>query len=822
MLTQNEKSFSAEKFESPDVRYAPLYAWVWNYICTKERIDAQLDEMQRLGIRAFYIVPEPKEFRPYGMPTELSPDYLSEGFFEMVSYALRGGRERGMYTWIYDEGGWPSGGACGQVLKAHPEYARRVLSAKPIQFAAGEQYKKSSSDILAAFVDGVRMIDEGYVFENDSIVTEYAILMQNGGGSDFPDLLNKDSTDYFINITHDGYASVMSDMLGDGVFAVFTDEPKAPQRAFNMELKEEYGKAYGESVLPHLPLLYGAAEVSEENVEILYRWYDLCSRTFCENFMLPCRKWANEHGMAFTGHLDKDHDALGCMQGGDNFHLMRALRCMDIPGVDVIWKQIYPESMVEVRNENNGCNGFFPRYASSAARQNGGELALTESMGVMGPGATYGDMRYVFGYQAVRGVNVFNFMTISMGRYGGYLGQELPSFTEDQIYYRDLPQFNKYLERLSYVSALGDRMCDTALYYPMRDIWGRMNAERAASEFELLGRTLEDRLVDFDIIDDDIISSARDIESGLIVAGKAAYRNIVIPQSARLSPKTLELLEVFEQGGGRVTYTADTLLPAVETEGDISGLRVSKRAIESGELILLFCEAGEEGRYCIKLPKDKICLLSLEDGTVKGVSAPNGILTVELAWGETAAVMLCKEDHPITDDERERCEFVITSPFVLKREKSLACSDNGFYDVVHNDGEVACELGAWDRFVGVDYSGSCVYKTEFSLSDEMVGAEGEIDLGAVSYSAKVELNGVSLGSVLAAPYRLRVPNGVLHEKNTLNVTVTNTSANWYLTTDYFDKYDVSELSPYFDGEMRYAKDSLDGGLYGPVKLFLTK
>ena len=164
MLTQNEKSFSAEKFESPDVRYAPLYAWVWNYICTKERIDAQLDEMQRLGIRAFYIVPEPKEFRPYGMPTELSPDYLSEGFFEMVSYALRGGRERGMYTWIYDEGGWPSGGACGQVLKAHPEYARRVLSAKPIQFAAGEQYKKSSSDILAAFVDGVRMIDEGYVF----------------------------------------------------------------------------------------------------------------------------------------------------------------------------------------------------------------------------------------------------------------------------------------------------------------------------------------------------------------------------------------------------------------------------------------------------------------------------------------------------------------------------------------------------------------------------------------------------------------------------------------------------------------------------------
>ena len=98
MIIQNEKCFRADKFASPDVRYAPLYAWVWNCACTRELIDAQLDEMKRLGIRAFYIIPEPREFRPTFMPTELYPDYLTEGYFEMVSYALRGGRARGMYT----------------------------------------------------------------------------------------------------------------------------------------------------------------------------------------------------------------------------------------------------------------------------------------------------------------------------------------------------------------------------------------------------------------------------------------------------------------------------------------------------------------------------------------------------------------------------------------------------------------------------------------------------------------------------------------------------------------------------------------------------
>ena len=49
--------------------------------------------------------------------------------------------------------------------------------------------------------------------------------------------------------------------------------------------------------------------------------------------------------------------------------LLKSMRALDVPGVDVIWRQICPETKVTVRNEMNGCNGFFPRYASSAAAQ---------------------------------------------------------------------------------------------------------------------------------------------------------------------------------------------------------------------------------------------------------------------------------------------------------------------------------------------------------------------------------------------------------------------------------------------------------------------
>ena len=171
--TMNNNKFNLNSFITPDVSYAPVYIWVWNDVCTREIIDEQLAEMHRLGIRAFYILPEPKEFRPDSMPTNLSPDYLSEEFFELCAYAINKGTSLGMNCWIYDEGGWPSGSACGKVVKEHPDYA---------------------------------------------------------SGGNYPDLLNKAATEYFIESTHKKYVSATRNFT-----ALFTDEPKAPLKPFNKE-----------------------------------------------------------------------------------------------------------------------------------------------------------------------------------------------------------------------------------------------------------------------------------------------------------------------------------------------------------------------------------------------------------------------------------------------------------------------------------------------------------------------------------------------------------------------------------------------------------
>ena len=804
---KNNDKFDIKSFVSPDVSCAPVYIWVWNDICTREIIDTQLAEMQNLGIRAFYILPEPKEFRPDSMPTNLEPEYLSDEYAGLCLYAFEKAKSFGMNCWIYDEGGWPSGSACGKVMKDRPEFGRETLEWRELAFAKGEVYKKSGPDVLAGFVNN-EIIKDGYIFGKDSVVTEY--FVEKATDSSYPDLLKKEATEYFIETTHKKYK------LSDNVTAVFTDEPKAPSGAFNRELEERYEALYGESILPHLPILAGKAKVSQENVHILHRWYDLCSRAFCENFLLPCKKWANENGLEFTGHMDKDHAPDGCMNGGNNFNLMRALRCLDIPGADVIWRQIYPENLIINKDDMNGYNGFFPRYASSAAAQNGKKSAMSEIFGVAGAAITYDIMRFTVGYLAVRGINIFNLFNFPLGRKGQLLAQELPVFTESQLYYRFLSQFNSYMERLSYVSSLGKRVCETALYYPVSDFQGCLNAEKISKEFDTLGRALEEKMVDFDIADDDVIQEA-EIKDGCLCIGNAQYRHIIIPENAFIPQKTRIALEEFARNGGKVSFDINDAMPVINIEGN--GLRAMHRKTENAEIYCLFRESGENADFRIFLPSRNGYLLNLQNGEAQKLCTQDNSLNISLAVGETAVILLTDEKLPAQNKKEFSTEAVILDNFNFSRKTELVCGENGFYNIEHSEKAVSVTPGDWADVVGKAYSGSCVYETTFTLPDEKVGKAGKLDLGDVHFSASVYINDKFIGTVLTTPYTLIIPEGILGKNNTLRIVVTNTSANRYIYTDYFDKWKTEELSPYFEPELKYAKDFVSGGLYGPVVLY---
>ena len=83
-------SFSQNELQAPKNEYAVTYMWFWNEPITRELIDAELSEYKKAGISSIYIVPLPKDFRPETIRTFLSPEYLTDEFFEYVVSVAEG------------------------------------------------------------------------------------------------------------------------------------------------------------------------------------------------------------------------------------------------------------------------------------------------------------------------------------------------------------------------------------------------------------------------------------------------------------------------------------------------------------------------------------------------------------------------------------------------------------------------------------------------------------------------------------------------------------------------------------------------------------
>ena len=130
---------------NPDIQFlltpgddsAPVYSWVWNDRLTRGGIAQRLDDMARIGVKTFYVIPESKQFRPVNMPTYLEPDYLTDEYLRLFAFAAEEAEKRGMTLWLYDEDGWPSGSAGGHVGTAKPQLCGRKLEARARTLAAG-------------------------------------------------------------------------------------------------------------------------------------------------------------------------------------------------------------------------------------------------------------------------------------------------------------------------------------------------------------------------------------------------------------------------------------------------------------------------------------------------------------------------------------------------------------------------------------------------------------------------------------------------------------------------------------------------------------
>ena len=776
-------------FKNIPSKYYPALTWVWNTKVTKEGIKRRIDEFYNNGTKAMYLYALPPEFRPYTIRTHFSPKYLSDEYFELLRYTYDYAYEKGMYIWLYNEAGWPSGNANGFVVKANPDLYVKEIGRAELSLNNGEKYK-ARERAIAAFCNGKRVRD-GFVAEEKTAVTEYFEDAQEGIHSDVGD---ERTLPLFIDITYEKMKKGLPDYFGKTMTLMFDDE--AMMHSWTRDLDKKFFDRYGYEIADYMPVISGDREpVTHEEHTALADYYILCGEIYRKNYLIPNKKWLNENNMLLTGHLNYDNDARGGMMSYcGNF--LETLRVFDVPGVDEIWGQIaYPK--------NGKCcfegSEFYPRLGSSAARQNGGNIAMSESFAVTGAQLMYNEMRYIINYQAVMGINLFNCLYSFYDEETPMSLQFRPNLSVIHPAMDFQTNLNDYIGRLSYIMQNSNAEIDTALYYPARSIAAKEKG--VWEEYDKIGKSLEEQGVSFDIIDEKYVQEAVLTDNGL--CGKnVSYKYVIVPNTS------FELPEVIE----KLTAVPHELVPCIERSSKF--LKTRKQLTDNGCIYLIVNCDGKTVTESVKINETaKAYEIDLYTGDIYEAEASlkDGKTNIEISLvaGEGKVILFTNDN--INTKDKEKYEFAgnITdfSSFANRRFVIDETPHNEYYE----NGEIKRGLYVWDKKFSGEVTYTCYMPNNLERGDYI------LDLGEVRYCARVFLNGKKQGEAIFAPFRVKLTDACGGDK--IEIVVANTIANECAGNPYFDKHDIGDVGPYNEDMQVREKKVPGGGLIGDVKLY---
>ena len=791
-MAAEPQGFDRVKFKEPESIYSPGYFWLWNGRLDVDELNAQLDDMRAHGARSVCIHPFPKGFRTKTFHSGMDPDYLTPAYLEVFSKVVDHAAKLGMNAWLYDEGGWPSGGVCGRIAAddAEGRFKRRILG----HGAGGEPFALRVQDYDPSRTDN------------------------------YPSLIEKGETDEFIRRTHSQYARHIGRHFGKAVKFAFTDEPQMPQGRsgdnlfWTSDFEEVFKAKKGYDIAPFAKDLVERWDKADEAlVRVRIDYFDVMADLFVERFLAPVQKWCRENGLLSGGHLNGENVPEMAEYYGYGA-LLRSYRALDVPGVDVIWRQLFPET-----DNDPGIQAPFPRYAASVAHQAGSSLVLSESFGVFGNSLSPDQMKWLVDYQMVRGVTLFvvAYYNVSNARQWALLF-EPHSGPAAPMWEMEKPFFD-YVSRTGSILAEGQPAAEIAVYFDSCAFWaGGAEAEAAANAQRAVASRLDRMNCEYEFVDDDAIATA-EVGDGRLCVGAMSYSTIVLPTSRRMRNDAKAKMEEFRGAGGAVLSSKE--LGNAPRTCRISGLgaenlRVAKRVKGGETLYFVVNESRHDAKVRIDFDEaGPVVLADSGSGDYLGVErGEDGVEWDFEPSGSALFVVGAKADRP-ADPKPGRVLHELPEGWTVRKLATYALGEEGF-EVTGPEGDaLPCTPGDWRSIFGESFSGKAQYVCRFRHDgNEVVW----LDLGHVAWACSARLNGVELPQKFFGPFRWRVE--LLEGENVLEVTVANLLAN--AVSDPVARARLSAKYPpnpsYEEKQVEYDRENHEGGLMGPVQIQGTR
>ena len=530
--------------------------------------------------------------------------------FTDLNKAVKLLKNKGFNFWLYDELGYPSGGAGGITVDENPEYVASGLvcitktgngknavtvnkdnDLMKLRFAYavdanGNVHSATVTDNKVSFggvsgswtlyVFAVKKFYEGTHAQNNAYAQSDDPLWVQ---PDYINIMDKNAVAAFINNTYKRYAEEF-DYFSE-VVGIFTDEPslmepyqntsakfKYAQLAWVEGFNEKFEEMHGYDIETKLHEVFFGTSDEAKIIRTNYR--QTVAELVAKNYFGQIAEFCEENGTKSSGHaLLEESVSNHAYYYGD---LMKCLREMGIAGADSL------RGMYDGYTADNFPVFMAIKYASSATTLEGKdrmtmvELCAPDFTAFPFPEDERDNLWRVANLMAFEGITSFN----------SYVDvKELGTRTKE---------FTNYIARLSYISRHARWEGEVGLYYPINSFQATATPVNSQNRY---GTTFSGSInetamkiwqnnLDFTVVDNEFILEAT-VENGKIFTDAVSFSAICMSGTEVVPLNVLKKLLEFEQSGGKVVWIdcipslPDKLSDVEEFNTLVSSLKVTKR-----------------------------------------------------------------------------------------------------------------------------------------------------------------------------------------------------------------------------------------------------
>lgn len=518
------------RLANPPREFSVLPFWFWNDALSEAELLRQIADFDAHGVYGFVIHPR------VGLPRDVG--WMSDAYLRFCQIAVAEAKRRDMKVILYDEGMYPSGSSCGQVVAIDPTLACRGLELRAQGAPLGPDEHRVA-DVTAG--DGRRftVVDrtiDAYIRGLHYVGDENAARLLE----DEPpagDILNPRTVELTLKLVHDKYYAALGEHFGTTILGMFTDEPSATGKCRERDVRpgttgilEHVNRLLGMDFTPHLAALW----FDDEPDAMLWRkrWNDAISLRLEETWFGPLSRWCASHGIALCGHPEK----------GDQLAVQRHFH---IPGQDIVWRFIERDkpSALEGPESTQG------KVTSSAMVHLGRSRNSNEYCGAYGHETTFEEQKWLADWLLVRGVNLlvphafyYSVRGPRKDERPPQLGPWTPAWDDGRF-----KAFADHARRLSWLNS-GRHVCDVAI------LTDPEHAQWAAA------KVCFEHQCDFNYLDPHTLIDRGTIERGTLRVGEMDYGLLVL-DGVELSDELRRKLKPMIDAGRVVAFGRGASLP---------------------------------------------------------------------------------------------------------------------------------------------------------------------------------------------------------------------------------------------------------------------